>query len=187
MKQLSLVVIPLGIEQMLKMSSTPLSALTDIEKLSGILSKEDVAFYIYCQHLITRQTSIGIKAVVDSFGSNLVGGRIFNTFYEKVHNGYALVESFELQNPNNYIRPLYDGSFDFDKGGLDYRNYTFETVEIESDVLGLRLVPLVASDPAEEQEESALSDLLNVLSNYLGFNDMVKKPAFDRFVYLKHR
>ncbi len=67
---LSIILIPSWVEQSLKAANLPLSAALDVEKLSNILSKEDVSFYCYSNPILLQQLYPGVFSEFPIVGLN---------------------------------------------------------------------------------------------------------------------
>lgn len=181
MKKLYLVVVPSSIEQWLSVSKQPHSVLTDYSKLSNTLSSRDVAFYLYCQHLAWRAMH---PTLMNSFDNPLVEmGGLYDDFTNANRDGWRLVEEYQLQNPKDTIRPLFDGVMEVDSTE-GYANYTFELFEINVDTFGVRLKTLETDRSPKEQEIEAVSQALEILNNYNGFESAAKSPLMNRYVAL---
>ena len=174
--QMRMVVLPTCLEQALKAANQPLTVLLDLKKLSSILSKEDVAFYLYCQstaaYLLPKEL---VGTVWMSLKTNL-----WSTSPDVPDRDYLerRMEGFELQNSAKSLRPLYDGVFD----GSD--DYTFKCEELNEDTLVVRLVPVNEDESFSTQLQHAYDELLSILKRYIELGELSLTPAFVRFVQL---
>lgn len=190
MTNVSLIAIPGWVEPFLANTQSPLSVLLDVEKLSSILSKKDVAFYVYCQLLASRKMNpYLIKTFVQPSDNQTPKAidKIRQHYIEGVSASIDVtIESFSLQNPKDSIRPLYDGQVEDETtaGGTHFTDYNFEVVEVASDVLGFRISPIRNDISREQQELESFDKVLNQLVIYNGFKDTVKTPAMNRFIKL---
>lgn len=201
MNKLSMILIPGWIEQPLRAAQVPLSILTDINKLSSTLSKEDVAFYVYCQELFHRKGPAPVLASFcpcegekppyrkDMENSYVFRpdsmSRLLSAFYEKYpDDGCFLIEKYNLENHEDSLRPCFDGLFDTTKGGTAYRDYVFDAKEIADGVIGVKLIPLETNESRDSQEHRAYDKLVGLLNVYTSFKDVATTAAFNRFCEL---
>lgn len=200
LKAPSAIILPLNLKARLDALHEPLTSLLDVTRLTSILSKDDVSFYLWCQYSASR---LFFKPVVETLGfERNINSEQLNDYYPKFYEldvAASLKEikdktgldvspsetdsSFDTdedEQPTN-VRPLYDGLFSTLSGGLRLADYAFETTEITPECFGLSLVPVNNLETRSKQLLHSYEELLSHLRRYVPLSDLGLTSLFSEF------
>ncbi len=186
-----IILLPINLKARLHAIREPLTVLLDIPRLTSILSKDDVSFYLWCQHnfrIFFYQDIMDTLYAYD-FPMELADNELFSKFNQfdieshlpkdKVDN--TIKENINPFNNEMNIRPFYDGLFSAKSGGLYIREYTFETTEITNDYFAITLKPFNKLESSSKQLLHSYEELLSHLRRYVPLTELGFTSLFEKF------
>lgn len=163
---MNLVLIPEWLKSVLTKNSRPLTDALEPEKLLGILSKEDVAFYIFLNNNLSRW--INEPAVYKDFS------RPFNSTGEALQLSTQLEYSNKKPNSYELFGPLSEE--------VQIPSIQFKVIMVDQETVGL--VPFVESSQVlfTSGYKNLIDDLLAQMNDRLTFSELAKTSLFKRFL-----
>lgn len=188
-----LVLIPEWIQDMLRSYNLTLDALTDTAKLSRILMKEDLAYYILLHKLMQAHL---FKPLIDTlplvdhttlqsaksygYGTTPAANMLANSI------DYQLAELTRTLTPNQQAQYCLKGmlrrSATIDLNDIGLNQYVFELVPIKDGVHGLKIKQIDAARSYGEQYSEACDNALDFIQHYYDFESVALTPIFSEFV-----
>lgn len=174
---MKLVLIPLWLEQTLINKDLNLSTALSTEKLSTILSNDDLAFYISLNMNMSRWIP---EEFINSFKSISFLDSISDEKYESI---FDLTTEYNFRKGNDLIKRTSSELLGPTADVVETSLIGFKVKRIAEDTMAL--VPYVCNKDQKQCTNGFLTladDLLLYLNEQLNFNEVAKLPIFKYFV-----
>lgn len=188
-----LVLIPDWIQDMLRSYNLTLDALTDTAKLSRILMKEDLSYYVVLHKLMQMhlfKPLISTLPLVDhtmlqsaksyGYGSTSAATMLANSA------DYQLTDLTRTLSPSQQaqycIKGMLRRSATIDLNDIGLNQYVFELVPIKDGIHGLKIKQIDSARSYGEQYSEACDKALDFIQHYYDFESVALTPIFSEFV-----
>lgn len=192
-----LVLIPGWIEDALKASKVPLNAVLDLKKLSSILSKDDVAYYIATHDALLRKLFPVLANSFTVYDLFPWEGRNNNAFSkEELSLFQQTISNATLSNTGNSI-PLYKAisaipstpvsATEQVEFGNAVNDYTFDIFELADGVAAIRPKLKEAGYSYTQQDRETYRAVIGFLCQYDTFENIATLPLFNHYTKLTYQ
>lgn len=171
---MKLVIIPAWLERVVKENSLGINSCLDIKSLESILSKEDLAFYIF---LNTHANKIFIQPIAETFSNQVLLEKLS---LEEREEYYNLMEQFAIKYNETPRIPMCELLDKFDDCAVTMDQVEFNTCCVVDDTIVITLGKKVNED--HKTLYNLMDDLLTHLHRHMNFSQLVKTPLFKYFL-----
>lgn len=187
---LKLVLVPGWVEKALSSVNEPLTSLLDLDRLSSILSKEDVTFYVYLNESLFKKIHPFVHETFPLLylTDKVMSGVTTNFTSDEFMNLYERVEA-ENQDPE--LELLTDSLLtgETEDQNKEWEKYLYEIFPIQDNVMGYRLkeIPSLKEKEASQIEIvqahfRAIDETIKRMLTYLSFEDVARTKIFSQFI-----
>lgn len=173
---MQVLIIPAWLRRKLEANNLPLTVVLDTERLSSILTKEDLFFLLKANWEGDEPSSLDYGAIKRDFSKYMFTEKLLQQFAP------AELELLEVQYKEEgmgMLHLIYGDVLNqeaIENRALNLHNY--ETVMLQPEVCAVLVKPIKVDGPSV----SSLQNFLEVLQGQMGYDKVAKLESFKRFV-----
>lgn len=189
MNSLRMVLIPAWLEEAIKAAKVPLNTVLDTVKLSSIVSKDDVAFYIDVNNRLYPKMFQPVSQTVPPKELYPFGNRDGDQALRELQDYLTRrLENRQLEEPeippHAMLQHMPIHGVEGNGVGNNSQDYIFEVFQLDGDVLGMRVALKREDETSIGQDVRSYNAFIQQLSQYLEFETIATTPAFNEYVRL---